>query len=126
MQIVGDRRAEKSNLINTNAYLSILTIHVISSSSRSLLSAMNFIEVKRKISLLSHNKMQPSSQPFRIERCDLQSPRKVSRMLRRLTAVSTYTHTKKDFSVQRTKKQGCSYKGKNSVGMQPVLWFKIR
>ena len=32
--------------------------------------------------------MQPSSQPFRIERCNLQSPRKVSRMLRRLTAVS--------------------------------------
>ena len=33
--------------------------------------------------------MQPSSLPFRIERWNLQSPRKVSRMLRRLTAVST-------------------------------------
>ena len=34
--------------INTKAYLSILTIHVISSSSSSLSSPMNFIEVKRK------------------------------------------------------------------------------
>ena len=33
--------------------------------------------------------MQPSSLPFRIVRCNLQSPLKVSRMLRRLTAVST-------------------------------------
>ena len=34
--------------IKTNAYLSILIIHVISSSSSSLSSPMNFIEVKRK------------------------------------------------------------------------------
>ena len=33
---------------NTNACLSVLTIHVISSSSSSLSSPMNFIEVKRK------------------------------------------------------------------------------
>jgi len=43
---------------------------------------------KEKISLLTHNNMRPSSQPFRIERCNLRSPRKFSRMLRRLTAVS--------------------------------------
>ena len=42
---------KQSENINTNAYLSTLTIHVISSSSSSLLSAMNSIEVKRKFRL---------------------------------------------------------------------------
>jgi len=41
---------KQSGNVNTNAYLRILTIHVISSSSSSLSSQMNFIEVKRKFS----------------------------------------------------------------------------
>ena len=38
---------QQSGNTKTNAYLLILTIHVISSSSSSLLSPMNFTEVKR-------------------------------------------------------------------------------
>ena len=39
---------KQSGDIKTNAYLSILKINLISSSSSSLSSPMNFVEVKRK------------------------------------------------------------------------------
>ena len=51
------------NLRHGMCWKLILTIHVISSSSSSLSSPMNFIEVTKKISLLTHKKTQPSSQP---------------------------------------------------------------
>jgi len=76
-------------ILSLIAYLSILTIHVIRSSSSSLSSPMNFIEVKRNFRFWFtrrcsrlHSHMQGFSNRT------MRSPRNFSRMLRRLTAVS--------------------------------------
>ena len=73
-----------------NSYLSILTIHVISSSSCSLLSAMNFIEVKRNFA----SKSQQNAAV--LTAFSNRTMRSTSRMLRRLTAVSPRGREKKD------------------------------
>ena len=79
---------KQSRNIKTKAYLSILIIHVISSSSSSLSSPLNFIEVKRKFRFeltRRRNRRHSSMQGFSDR--TMRSPRNFSRMLRRLITV---------------------------------------
>ena len=74
---------KQSGNIKTKAYLSILIIHVISSSSSSLSSPMNFIEVKRKFPSNSQEGaavVTATCRVFRNEWCDpRRNPRAISR-----------------------------------------------